>query len=261
MKLGIEDKAFIVTGASSGIGAATARRLSEEGARVMMIARRQEALEQVAAGCRGAATFAVDVTAEDAAGQIVARCDEVFGRVDGLVNNAGGARLIPPDDLSDADWREQLDLNVMAPMRLIRAAAPRMAASGWGRIVNVCSVDSKMPELGNVPYSVAKAAELSLSTAMAKQWAGRGVLVNAVTPGVVETPAWLGPGGAAEQAAAAEGVTKEEVLSGLRGEVPTGRLGGAEEVAAVIALLCSDLAANIAGVAWDVDGGLLPTMY
>ena len=189
------------------------------------------------------------------------RCEERLGGLDGLVNNAGGARLIPPEQLTDADWREQLDLNVMAPMRMIRAAAPRMAAAGWGRIVNVCSVDSKLPELGNVPYSVGKAAELSLSKAMSKQWAGRGVLVNAVTPGVVETPSWLAAGGAAEQVAEAEGITKEEVLDGLRAEVPTGRLGGEREVAAVIALLCSDLAANVAGVAWDVDGGLVPTMY
>src|SRR4051794_1812281 len=105
MKLGIEDKVFIVTGASSGIGAATARRLSQEGAQVMMVARREEPLGQAAASCQGeTATVAIDVTAEDAAERIVKRCDEAFGRVDGLVNNAGGARLIPPEELTDADW-------------------------------------------------------------------------------------------------------------------------------------------------------------
>lgn len=260
MNFGLDGKAAIVTGASQGIGAATARMLSAEGARVLLVARSAERLAGVAAACEGeVATESVDVTEPDAADRIVEACAERFGAVDMLVNNAGSARAIDPEELTDADWVEQLELNVMAPMRLIRATAPRMATTGWGRIVNVCSSSARSPAQLNMPYSVAKAGQLALSRVTAKQWASRGVLINAVNPGVIETAMWMAEGGVADQLAAREGTDRDTVLAEAGAAMDLGRLGKEEEVAAAIVFLCSELAANVVGAAWAIDGGEVPT--
>jgi 3-oxoacyl-[acyl-carrier protein] reductase len=149
---------------------------------------------------------------------------------------------------------------VLAPMRLIRAAAPRMAQRGFGRIVNVCSSSGKRPSGTNMAYSVTKAAELSLSRSFAELYAGRGVLVNAVAPGPVGDDVWLAPGGLADQLAKKNRVSREDVLARTASGVPLGRLGSAEEIAAVIVFLCSEQASNVAGVAWSVDGGSVPVI-
>src|SRR4051812_11856417 len=138
MDLELRDKVCVVTGASSGIGLETARRLSAEGAKVLMIARDAERLE-AAAGELGAEFLAVDVTDPEADERVVATCAEQMGGIDVLVNNAGTSFARALDELTDDDWQGQWDLHVMGPMRLMRAAAPRMAERGGGRIVNVCS--------------------------------------------------------------------------------------------------------------------------
>jgi 3-oxoacyl-[acyl-carrier protein] reductase len=250
MDLGLAGRACVVTGASRGIGLATARLLEAEGAQVLGVARSPE----------GAASLSLDVTAPDAGERIVAECVDRFGSIDVLVNNAGTSRVADLDELSDDDWREQLDLHVMAPLRLMRAAAPRMADAGWGRIVNVCSSSGKRPSLSNAAYSVSKAAQLSLSRVFADTYAARGVLVNAVAPGPVETPLWLAEGGLAEQAAAAQGKSREEALESARSKIPLGRFGTEDEIAAVIAFLCSERASDVTGAAWSVDGGSVPTI-
>src|SRR5689334_4018724 len=132
MDLGIAGRACIVTGASRGIGAAVARMLTEEGAAVLLTGRDEEALRASAADCGGqTATLVLDVTDPDAGERAVAACKEAFGAVEVLVNNAGTSRVTPPDELTDADWQEQWELNVLGPMRLMRAAVPAMAAAGW----------------------------------------------------------------------------------------------------------------------------------
>lgn len=265
MDLGLRERANIITGASGGIGRATAVALAGEGASLLLTGRREEALREVARACRAAGgqadTLAVDVTAADAGERLRDACLERFGRIDGLVNNAGTSAIRGLDQLSDEDWQEQWDLHVMAPMRLMRAIAPTMAERGWGRIVNVSSSAGKRPSgTISMPYSVSKAAELSLSRAFADLYAGRGVLVNAVTPGAVADELWLAAGGMADQAAAAQGRTREEVLEATSGRIPLGRMGSAEEIAAVIVFLCSEPAANVAGAAWSVDGGTVPVI-
>jgi 3-oxoacyl-[acyl-carrier protein] reductase len=262
MDLGLRDRVCVVTGASLGIGRATAVALAGEGAAVVLVGRCADALAAAAEECRdagaaGAATLALDVTDVAAGERVLSTCLEHFGRIDVLVNNAGASTARPLDELTDDDWRSQWELNVMAPMRLMRAAAPAMAERGWGRIVNVCSSSGKRPGQRNVAYSVAKAGELSLSRAFADAYAKRGVRVNALTPGPVTSALWMEEGGLADQVAAARGTTREEVLESTAAGVPIGRFGSPEEIANVIVFLCSEAASNVSGAAWSVDGGLV----
>ena len=245
--LGLADKACIVTGASRGIGAATARMLEEEGAQVLRVSRGGD--------------FSCDVTDRDAGERILAECLDRFGRVDVLVNNAGTSRAAPLEDLTDDDWHGQWELNVMAPMRLMKAIAPRMAEAGDGRIVNVTSSSGKRPSPRNAAYSVTKAAQLSLSRVFADRWAGSGVLVNAVAPGPVATPLWLAEGGLADQSAEQAGVTRDEALEQAAAKIPLGRMGSEDEIGAVIVFLCSRHASNVTGAAWAVDGGVVQLMF
>jgi 3-oxoacyl-[acyl-carrier protein] reductase len=238
MELGIEGRTAVVTGASRGIGAAVAERLRAEGVRVTGVSRGE----------------GIDVRHPKAAALIAERA----GPVDILVNNAGTSFVRALHALTDEDWQAQFELNVTAPRRLMQAFAPGMAQRGWGRIVNVASSSGKRPSLTNAAYSVTKAAELSLSRVFAEEYAGRGVLVNAVAPGPVAGPLWLEEGGLADQAAAARATTRERVLEGQAAKVPLGRFMTVDEVAATIVFLCSDAASGVTGAAWSVDGGTVP---
>lgn len=235
------DRTCIVTGASRGIGATTAAVLESEGARVVRVSRSQ----------------GIDVTAPDAGERVLAACEDTPWA---LVNNAGVSQARGME-IDDDDWQEQWELHVMGPMRLMRAVAPVMADAGGGRIVNVSSSSGKRPSGRlDAPYSVTKAALLSLSRVFADAWAGRGVLVNAVAPGPVEGELWTSSGGLADQIAARQGISRDEVLASTRSGPPLGRMGTEEEVAAVIAFLCSTAASNVAGAAWSVDGGSVPVI-
>jgi 3-oxoacyl-[acyl-carrier protein] reductase len=219
--------------------------LAQEGARVLSVARRGADVE-------------LDVTVPDAGERVLAACP---GPPWALVNSAGTSRARGLDDLADDDWQQQWELHVMAPMRLMRALAPAMAGVGGGRIVNVSSSSGRRPSGRlDASYSVTKAAQLSLSRVFADAFAAKGVLVNAVTPGAIEGETWTEEGGLADQIAARTGSTREEVLEATRSSPPLGRLGTDDEVAAVIAFLCSERASNVAGAAWAVDGGSVPTI-
>jgi 3-oxoacyl-[acyl-carrier protein] reductase len=264
MDLGLRDRACVVTGASGGIGRATAVALAREGASVLLVGRRSEVLDEVARACfqdgGSGAALVLDVTAFDAGSRVLEACLERFGRIDALVNCAGTSAVRPMEELTDEEWQAQWELHVMGPMRLMRAAAPEMARRGWGRIVNVCSSSGKRPSGTNMAYSVTKAAELSLSRAFADLFADRGVLVNSISPGPVRGDLWLADGGLADQQASARGVSREEVLESTARRVPIGRMGTEEEIAAVIVFLCSEPASNVAGASWSVDGGTVPVI-
>jgi 3-oxoacyl-[acyl-carrier protein] reductase len=261
MDLGLSGRAAIVTGATRGIGLATARLLLGEGASVLLVGRDAEALEGTADELGGqVACAAADVTSAHAADRIVAAALQRFGRVDVLVNNAGTSEHKPLDQLTDDDWERQWELNVMAPMRLMRAAVPRMAEAGWGRVVNVSSSSGKRPSASNAAYSVAKAAELSLSRVFADAYADDGVLVNAIAPGAVASELWTGPGGLADQAARRAGTSRVQALESAASKIPLGRMGEPDEIAAVIVFLCSEAASNVTGAAWSVDGGTVQTI-
>src|SRR5215210_1512736 len=244
MNLGLEGRVCVVTGGTRGIGAATVRMLAQEGARVLSVSRSGGDVE-------------LDVTAPDAGERLLAACPEPPWA---LVNGAGTSQARALEDLTDADWQEQWELHVMAPMRLMRALAPAMASAGGGRIVNVSSSSGRRPSRRlDASYSVTKAAELSLSRVFADAFASRGVLVNSVTPGAVEGELWNAEGGLADQLAARTGSTRDEVLAATRASPPVGRMGTDDEVAAVIAFLCSERSSNVTGAAWAVDGGTVPT--
>jgi NAD(P)-dependent dehydrogenase (short-subunit alcohol dehydrogenase family) len=241
MDLGIAGRVAVVTGGGKGIGAAVVERLRAEGAVVHDVSR----------------SSGIDVTDPDAPTRVA---ELAGGAVDILINNAGTSFARPLDELTDAEWQGQWELHVMAPMRLMRALAPGMADRGWGRIVNVCSSAGKRPSLTNAAYSVTKAAQLSLSRVFADSYAARGVLVNAVAPGAVASPLWMDEGGLADQTAAARGLSRDEALQAQRDRIPLGRFGEPGEIADVIAFLCSERASVVAGAAWSVDGGTVPTI-
>ena len=242
MDLGIEGRVAVVTGSSRGIGAATAERLEAEGAQVVRVSRGD----------------GIDVRDPDAAERIAERAP---GPVDILVNNAGTSRIAALADVPEEEWYEQFEIHVMASMRLMRAFTPGMAERGWGRIVNVSSSSGKRPSSNlSAAYSVAKAAQLSLSRVFADAYAARGVLVNAVAPGPSSSPQWLADGGLADQLAAAKGISRDEALAAQASRPPVGRFAEPEEIAAVIAFLCSAQASNVSGAAWSVDGGVVGTI-
>ena len=264
MDLGLKGRACVVTGASRGIGAETARLLCAEGADVLLVARNENRLSMAADAARAAGRshggraemLPLDVTDSEAGELMLTTATDHFGHLDVLVNNAGSAQWRDLDDVPDEDWRAQYELNVMAPLRAMRAAAPEMAGRGWGRIVNVCSTAGKRPSSAMPEYSVAKAAELSLSRLFADRYAKSGVLVNAICPGPVESEMWMEPGGLLDQSQAMSGdASRDEALATAGSKRPIGRLAESAEIAGAIVFLCSERASYVSGAAWSVDGG------
>jgi NAD(P)-dependent dehydrogenase (short-subunit alcohol dehydrogenase family) len=255
--LGLSGKACVVTGASRGIGLATARALCAEDAAVLLVARSQDQLEAAAETCGGnAAVLAVDVTDPDAGARMLAGARDTVGEPDILVNNAGTARWRDLDDVPDEDWQAAWDLNVMASLRAMRALVPGMRERGWGRVVNVSSTAAKRPSANMPEYSVAKAAQLSLSRLWADRCAADGVLVNAICPGPTKSELWVGEGGLAEQSAALSDLAgPQEAIAKSGAGRPIGRMAEPDEIAAAIVFLCSARASYVAGAAWSVDGG------
>jgi 3-oxoacyl-[acyl-carrier protein] reductase len=265
MDLGLEGRACVVTGATRGIGLAVAERLCREGGRVLLIARSADALDDAASRCAEAggeaSGLSLDVTAPDAGERLVTAAEERFGSVDVLVNNAGTSKRRGLEELTDDEWNAAWELNVMAPMRAMRAAIPRMVERGWGRVVNVCSSAGKRPTVGTPDYSVAKAAELSLSRVYAEVHAKQGVLVNAICPGPARSELWMAPGGLLDQTMESGGFSSRgEALESVGAGRPIGRLAEVGEIADAIVFLCSQRASYVAGAAWSVDGGSVPVI-
>jgi NAD(P)-dependent dehydrogenase (short-subunit alcohol dehydrogenase family) len=241
--LGLRGKVCLVTGSTAGIGLATARLLVAEGARVVTHGRGD------APGVGESLHIAADFLEPGAPEAVVAE----VGPVDVLVNNVGVAYIADFEEVTDEQWDEMWQLNVMSYVRSIRAVLPAMRERGRGVVVNVSSTAGKRPSTGMPNYSVTKAAVLSLSRLVADLYAKDGIRCNAVTPGPTATDAWLGEGGLAEQQGDRDAVL-EKVAAGR----PLGRLAEPDEIAAVIVFLCSDAASYVTGAAWSADGGTVP---
>ncbi len=187
---------------------------------------------------------------------------ERFGAIDVLVNNAGTAKRRALEEVTDDEWDAAWELNVMAPMRAMRAAIPAMAERGWGRVVNVCSSAGKRPTVATPEYSVAKAAELSLSRVFADVYAKQGVLVNAICPGPVRSRScgWSPAACSIRRSESGGFGSREEALESAAAAARSGRLAEVGEIADAIVFLCSERASYVAGAAWSVDGGSVPVI-
>ena len=262
MDLHLTDRVALVTGASKGIGLAVVRTLAAEGARVVAVSR--TGTPELAEA--GALHVAADLTDPGAPAAVVARAVQAHGRIDVVVNNAGGAVAGSPLPHAgfltrdDADWAGIFEFNLHAVVRLCRAALPVMLEHGGGAIVNVSSANARQPSPFNAEYSAAKAALTNLGTALSEEFAPQGVRVNTVSPGPVVTPWWTDPGGAAERFGEMVGAEAEAVIATVAPEMMgllTGRLASAQEVADAVAYLASPRAASTTGADLVVDGGLL----
>jgi 3-oxoacyl-[acyl-carrier protein] reductase len=258
MDLGLRDRVCVVTGSTGGIGLCAARMLAEEGAKVVVTGRDTERVESATSEAGAALGVVCDLADPDAPAKLVDQAREALGPVDCLVNNVGLAYQADFEELGDEEWDALWQLNVMSYLRAMRAVLPEMRERGRGVIVNVSSTSGKRPSTSMPNYTVTKAAVLSLSRLVADLYAADGIRCNAVTPGPTATEAWLGAGGLADQQAERTGKTRDEVLAAVGAGRPLGRLADPDEIASVIAFLCSDRASYVTGAAWSADGGTVP---
>ncbi len=247
----VPPRTALVTGASSGIGAATARRLSREGHRVALLGRDRTALDRVGAAIEGPSLVVpADVTDPEQLDAAFTATEAHWGSVEVLVAAAGAGTAAPVVDTSDDDWQRMLDLNLTAPFRCMRRALPAMLDQGWGRVVVVASVAAKHGEARVAAYSASKHGVLGLVRSAAAEVARRGVTVNAVCPGYVDTPM---TDASVAAVAARTGLTADEARAKLAARQPIGRLISPDEVADVVALLVGNGGINGQGI--NVDGG------
>jgi 3-oxoacyl-[acyl-carrier protein] reductase len=252
VELGLKDKIVAITGATQGIGRATALLFTREGARVAICAPGKEGIDAViseiataggdAFGMQADVTQAADL--ERFVNAIVGR----WGGLDVLVNNAGTSSAHPFDTVDDSEWQQDLDLKLFAATRLCRLAIPHMKRRGGGRIINLCAVAGKQPGAKSFPTSVTRAAGLALTKALSKELAPDGILVNAVCVAKIKSAQQ-------ERTGLRAGKTPEEHYADLGKTVPLGRVGEASEVANAIVFLASDAASYVTGTSINLDGG------
>jgi NAD(P)-dependent dehydrogenase (short-subunit alcohol dehydrogenase family) len=252
-----DGRTAVVTGATLGIGAATVRMLAEQGATVAFCARNGDGVKQLATELDGLPGAVHGYTADMAdAASTNAFLDAVegdLGTVDIVVNNVGASPSRNFLYMTDEEWEQLFQLNLMSAVRCTRRFLPGMRKQKWGRVVMVSTGAAKTPNAALIDYAATKAALTSVGKALAKKYGADGIRVNSVLPGLIRTSMWERAAG--EIADAGDG-DKEAVFAARSKGVALGRYGTSEEVASVIAFLCSDAASYVTGAAIDVDGGL-----
>ncbi|MBL1108749.1 SDR family oxidoreductase [Streptomyces sp. 5-8] len=260
MDLNLTAKTAVVTGASRGIGLATVRTLTAEGVNVVGAARTiTPELKET-----GAHTIAADLSTAEGVITLMDSALIELGGIDLLVNNVGAGDDVEPLGFLDTDdprWTRVFDLNLLSAVRTTRAALPSLIERS-GSIVNVSSINSRLPAAGPVAYSAAKAALTALGKSLAEEFGPQGVRVNTVSPGVVRTSIWEDPDGFGGKVAAGVGAEHAAFLQRIPEAfgITTGRITEPEEVAALIVFLLSDVAGNITGTDHVIDGGTVKTL-
>ena len=257
MDLGLKGKAALVCGASQGLGRAIAEALAAEGAAVAINSRSPDKLavarDEIAAATGGTvAAAAGDLTDPAAVADVVRAARDALGKIDILVTNTGGPPS-GPFESHDADaWRHAIAQNLESVVNMVRAVLPEMKERQWGRIVNVTSISVKQPVAGLILSNAIRAAVTGFAKTIANEAAPFGVTVNNVLPGFTRTERLVNLASAASNQT---GGTVESVYDAWKKDVPMGRLGEPEELAALTAFLCSEKAAYITGQSVAVDGG------
>jgi 3-oxoacyl-[acyl-carrier protein] reductase len=260
MQIELTGRVAAITGASKGLGLAMATEFAASGADVAIIARRPEVLEtareSIERTARGRVlTVPADVSRAESCRSAFDAVTSALGRIDILVNNAGTSRAMPFEQVTDEIWQEDLDLKLFAAIRMIRLALPGMKERRWGRIINVLNIGAKAPRAASTPTSVSRAAGLALTKALANECAAHNVLVNAMLVGQIVSDQW-----ARRHQAQGANVPFEEFIGKLGANIPLGRMGKAEEFAAMACFLCSDRAGFTTGTAINMDGGASPVV-
>jgi NAD(P)-dependent dehydrogenase (short-subunit alcohol dehydrogenase family) len=261
MQITLGGRTALITGGSKGLGLAMALAFAKAGGHVALVARGAEALAaarvEVAAAAPDArvAAIAADIRQAADCARAFAEAEAALGRVDILVNNAGTSQRGPFLDVSDELWRDDLDLKLMAAIRLSRLALPRMKERRWGRVINVLNIGAKAPPATSTPTSVSRAAGMALTKALANEFAPFNVLVNALLVGIIESDQWV-----RRHASDQRNISWEEWKSEQGRGVPLGRIGRAEEFAALAVLLASEQGGYVTGTAINVDGGRSPVV-
>lgn len=243
---GFEGRIALVTGASQGIGRACALELARRGTTVALAARNEaklaETAAEIAAAGGQAAAFALDVASEESIKNGAKAVVERFGKVEILVNNAGITRDGLMLRMKRADWDDVLGTNLTGAFLLTQALLPAMLRNRWGRIINLSSVVGQTGQAGQTNYAASKAGLIGFTRSMAREVASRGITVNAVAPGYIETPMTA--------------VLNEKQRAAMLEQIPLGRAGTDAEIAQAVAFLASDAAAYITGHVLDVNGGM-----
>ena len=257
MDLHLNGRVVLITGGTDGLGAALADRLIEEGARVAVCGRdpgRLAATEQRLRDAGGdALVVQADVTRPADLERFVAAAVDRWGRLDGLVNNAGRSSAGPVDQVSDEDWIADLNLKVLGAVRGTRLAVPHLVAAGGGAIVNVLAVSARTPGASSLPTAASRAAGLAITKAASKDLGCHGIRVNAVLIGTVAS-------GQSRRRAAAAGQSEEELYRQIGQNIPLGRIGRPGEFADLAAYLLSDRSSYVTGSAINLDGGTSPAL-
>ncbi len=259
MEVRLDGRVAIITGASKGLGFAMAKEFSASGANVAILARSPDSLAEAVAEAQGAAGkvagFVCDVSKADQIEKTFADVVATFGKVDILVNNAGISRAMPSPLITDELWQDDLDLKLFAAIRLSRLCWPGMKERKWGRIINVLNSGAKAPRANGAPTAVSRAAGMALMKVLSNEGAPHGILVNGMLVGQIVSDQI-----ARRYAAEGANVTFEEFVAKAGAGIPVGRMGKAEEFAAMACLLCSDLGGFTTGTAINMDGGATPVV-